>query len=342
MSNISLEREYKYSLNLQSAPKPKILERIIEKDNCKEFSLYPPFPKKRFSIDLTNACNHSCLFCPHHGKMISNKGIMNEKLFYRIINDAFELGTREIGIGVRGEVFIVKKLAEYIKIVKDCGYSYVFINTNGALATSNQLQEVIESGLDSIRFSINAGTRESYKFIHGKDDFDIVKQNLLYCLDYRKNKSKNLTISVSFVVTTHTISEIEIFQKEFSHLADEIIFMRARNVGGYMPNAKELSKNCSDVPIMHERCIFPFNGIVISWEGYLTACCLDWQNYLAIADLNQMSLKEAWYGDGMKALRQRFIDSNFEGTICQLCKGKEYIEPQPLNKNLYHPYQFKD
>ena len=29
-------------------------------------------------------------------------------------------------------------------------------------------------------------------------------------------------------------------------------------------------------------------------EGYLTACCVDYQNYLTIADLNLVSIGDAW------------------------------------------------
>ena len=47
------------------------------------------------------------------------------------------------------------------------------MTSNGALATPEKIRAVIDAGLDSIKFSINAPERKMYAFIHGKDDFDM-------------------------------------------------------------------------------------------------------------------------------------------------------------------------
>jgi len=319
-----------------------LTEKIIDRD-CAKLSLCPPFPGKRFSIELTNICNHTCVFCPHNGKMTRKRGIIDEMLFKRIVEEAYALGSREIAMGVNGEPFVVKNLAQYIKFVKDTGYSYVFLNTNGALATPPRMKEVIDAGLDSIRFSINAGCLKTYNSVHGKNEFEKVKENLNYCLNYRKEKNVKMNVFLSFVVNKYNVLEIDTFKEQFSEIVDEIIFMRVKNVGGYMPEVQEMTDDKAlETAIVHEKCVFPFNGIVVSYEGYLTACCLDWQNYLAVADLNKESLKEAWYGNNMQKLRQRFIDNNFDGTICQLCMGRKYIPPQPLVKEFCCEYNFKE
>jgi hypothetical protein len=38
-------------------------------------------------------------------------------------------------------------------------------------------------------------------------------------------------------------------------------------------------------------CPYPFNSVVVTAEGLLTACCMDFENMLAYADLNKISLK---------------------------------------------------
>jgi MoaA/NifB/PqqE/SkfB family radical SAM enzyme len=319
-----------------------LAEKITDRDKA-EITLTPGFPEKRFSVELTNICNHTCLFCPHHNRKMTRKhGIIDEQFFRRIVAEAYELGSREICIGANGETFVVKNLAQYVKFAKEVGYSYVFINTNGALATPERMKEVMDAGLDSVRFSINAGNRETYKLVHGKDEFEKVKENLYFCLNYRKESKSGMNIFLSFVVNKYNISEIGRFKDEFLALVDEIVFMRVRNIGGYMPEIEDMiNDEVLRIPESHQKCVFPFNGVMVTWEGYLTACCLDWQNYLAVSDLNKTSLYEAWNGENMKKLRQRFIDNNFEGTICQLCKGRKYSKPEPLVKELFSEYEFE-
>jgi MoaA/NifB/PqqE/SkfB family radical SAM enzyme len=329
-------------MNDYNNPNGFLSKKYSERDVITEMSLKPVFPHKRLVVEVTNICNHICLFCPHHGKITREKGFINKQLFRRVLKEAYELGSREVGLNLNGEPFLVKGLAEYIHFAKDIGYQYVFIITNGALATEERMIEVIDAGLDSISFSINAGTRETYKIIHGLDDFEKVKENLLFCLKYRLEKKMKLAVSLTYVVTKHNVSEINIFKKKFSSIVDDIFFAQVKDIGGYVPEINNMTNSdVLKVPKWYEKCVWPFNGVVVTWEGYLTACCLDWQNYLAVADLNKVSLRDAWYGENMQKLRQRFIDNNFEGTICQLCKNRMYVKPEPIMKELYNEYCFK-
>jgi sulfatase maturation enzyme AslB (radical SAM superfamily) len=323
-------------------PQGFLQKKIAERDVITEMSLLPAFPKKRLAVEVTNMCNHTCLFCPHDGKMTRGKGFIDEQLLKRILKEGYELGSREVGLNLNGEPLLVKELAEYIKYAKDIGYSYVFLISNGVLATEERMIDILNAGLDSISFSINAGTKETYKIIHGVDDFEKVKNNILFCLRYRFEKKIKIAISLTYVVTEYNINEIDIFKKQFSSIVDDIVFSQVKDIGGYIPEINNMiNSDVLKVPLQHENCVWPFNGVVVTWEGYLTICCWDWQNYLAVADLNKVSLHDAWYGENMQKLRQRFIDDNFEGTICQLCKNRKFIKPEPLVNDLYSNYNFK-
>ena len=64
---------------------------------------------------------------------------------------------------------MTKNLHQFVKVAKDNGIKRVYITSNGALANIERVKETLKAGLDSIKFSINAGTRQ-HKLIHGKDD----------------------------------------------------------------------------------------------------------------------------------------------------------------------------
>ena len=42
-------------------------ERVLLKKADREelYCLEPPFPKTNFLMELSNACNHECIFCAH-------------------------------------------------------------------------------------------------------------------------------------------------------------------------------------------------------------------------------------------------------------------------------------
>ena len=53
-------------------------------------------------------------------------------------------------------------------------------------------------------------------------------------------------------------------------------------------------------------------------------------NMLIVADLNKVSLKEGWYGEKMKEIRQMFLEDKLEGTVCHGCVHHCQTPAKPL------------
>ena len=62
------------------------------------------------------------------------------------------------------------------------------------------------------------------------------------------------------------------------------------------------------------------------YEGYLTVCCTDFQNYFVYADLNKESLRASWNNEYITKLRKRHLEGEIEGMPCVSCVA---------SKNLY-------
>ena len=78
------------------------------------------------------------------------------------------------------------------------------------------------------------------------------------------------------------------------------------------------------------RCNLPFDAISVTQEGYLSIENADYENMLVVADLNKCSLKDGWYGEKMKEIRQKFIEDKLEGTICYGCVHHCRADCQPV------------
>lgn len=299
----------------------------------------PPIPKTLL-IDLCNGCNHECIFCMNRF-MTRQVTRMPHELFSKIIDQARAMGVEELGLYATGEPFMHTYLERFVKEAKDKGFRYVYISTNGALVGHKRLQKVLDAGLDSIKFSINAGSRETYGLIHGYDEWDKVIDNVRFVSDYRKEKNLNISLFISSVVTDITSSEKEEFRETFGEISDEIMFVNCDNQQGYMlANEGGLYSHSSEN--LPTSCNLPFNRLHVTSEGYLSLCCVDYQNYLAVADLNKVDLYDAWNNDHFISIRKKHIEDKLMGTLCENCLKQTDGDISPLCMDLSTTMDFPD
>lgn len=294
----------------------------------------PPMPKNMM-VELSNACNHACLFCtsPNMTRKVSR---IDSGLLQRIMRSARDSGVEEIGFYTTGEPFIHKSLGSFVREASELGFQYIYISTNGALATPDRAKRVIDAGLNSIKFSINAGSRETYRLVHGSDDWDQVMANLKFISDYRASLDRQVKLFVTFVVTRHVAHEVESFRERVAPMVDDIMFTQLENQSGQMNGTKEMLSDVSQSGSFNAGnfCMNPFNRLHVTCEGYLTLCCADYQNYLAVADLKVMSLDDAWQLPLFREMRQRHLDGQLRGSLCGNCWQGFEDDIQPLVQNL--------
>ncbi|MDR0605722.1 MAG: radical SAM protein, partial [Bacteroidales bacterium] len=278
------------------------------------YSFNPPFPGN-LEISLNSTCNHQCIFCPCYKprKNLHEKAIVMPKdKAFDLIGQAYNLGVRDIGFISYSEPLLYKNLEDCVAYARDLGYTYVYLTTNGSLADRDRLSKLFtgtgNGGLHSLRFSVNAGNRETYKNIHGRDDFDTVINNIVTANELRNELKLDIPLFVSFVETPLNKGQWNLLEKKLKNIVDRLYVFPARNNGGYLQ--EELQSGIVEPvktvkPLM---CPQPFNRFQITPEGYLTTCCVDADNSMVVADLNKVSLKDAWYCDNMLKVRSYFLD----------------------------------
>ena len=286
--------------------------------------LYPPFPDA-IKIEITGRCNFNCSFCAQKSSL-RKIGDIDKNFLYRVLWEAKSIGVKEIGMFLLGESFLVKELPEYIKYAKEeVGIEYVFITTNGSLCTSERMESVIESGLDSIKFSINAGTKERYKKMHGVNCFEKVFSNIKWLSNFlKKNNITSLRTCVSSIFIPEYKEELEELEKMIIPYVDEFYFLPLYNQAGHI-GGKEYTKIVGN-PGRLENMVRPvpcwalFNAAKITWDGWLTACCFDHDEKFEIEDLNKVSLIEAWHHPKFVEMRKEHLNNNFnKSSLCAKC-----------------------
>lgn len=281
-------------------------------------------------VEITNRCNQACVFCAHR-KMNMTQGEIDPTLLKRILHEAYEMGIRRVGLYTTGEMFLCKEIETHIRNAKEIGFTYIYSDTNGALATKERMKKVLLAGLDSIKFSINAGTRESYKYIHGKDDFDIVLQNLIDCHALKKELGLDFKLMVSYVITSKTEDEIDNFRARIEPYIDRFVTESARTTLLQSPADLRYLTPCKHKK--HEPvipCPMVFNRVHVTYDGFLSACCIDFNHDLLLADLKTMSLADAWDCKNAVQLRKKHLSKDLAGTMCYNCVTDMYNQYLPL------------
>lgn len=134
-------------------------------------------------LEVTNRCNLLCETCPRTFETLEPPADMSWALFTRIVDQVPNV-SRVVLHGV-GEPMLVKELPRMVRHLKDCG-TYVLFNTNGTLLQPKRFQELIDTGLDEIRVSLDAADRESYAKIRGKDFFNRIVRDVGKFVAYQK------------------------------------------------------------------------------------------------------------------------------------------------------------
>ena len=262
-------------------------------------------------IDPTNMCNFKCVFCPTGDdellKSVSRpKGMMNMKTYNKIIDDLklmvdkYSQKPLQISLYKDGEPLLNKNLVEMVKILKkakitDC----IEMTTNGSALTEKKSRELIEAGLDRIRFSIEHVNDEGYeKIIQKKMSFNKIVENVKNFWKINQEYSNKVHVHTKIVNANLSKDEENKFLNTFENYTTSI---KINYLHGWSGSEKDFALNTNPNKSVHGKklikkkvCSQPFTRLTILFNGDLTACCVDWAHKLVSGNVNDKSIDEIW------------------------------------------------
>lgn len=304
-------------------------------------------------FDLTNRCNHRCSFCTF--RYIKDRSTLN---FCTVLRTVDELAGKVKAINWTGggEPLLHKDFPVIAYRAKMRGIEQGLF-TNGTLFTD----EIIEAVLDThtwVRFSIDAGTRKTYRELRGVDNFNKVITNVKKMVALKKKKSSDCSIGIGFVITPKNYTEIPLFEKLIDETGVDYGQLKPC-INNYMESQIESSWWVNNVlPLLENSCVknskvvvnlYKFNDLVSHMDRPYDSCyghqfcpCIgatgdvwlcthmrDIQGF-SLGNLHKHSFDEIWNSPN----RQRVIN-RIDFNKCQFgCKNNE------INKILYqlkHP-----
>jgi radical SAM protein with 4Fe4S-binding SPASM domain len=292
----------------------------------------PPIPKS-VKIEITSKCNYKCQYCAisfRNGEPTKN---MDWDFFKKITTEMRSLGIEEIGLFYIGESFVNPNyLIKAIKFLKqDLKFPYIFLTSNASLANPRVVNQCMEAGLDSLKWSCNAADNEQFEYLMGVDSkwFDIAKVNIKEAWNIRNSNAYPTKLYASSIrYDNNQMKKAEEFlNKHIIHFVDEHYWLPLYTAGG---QAKEKEKELGMQPIAgntgrlddHSEplpCWTLFTASHILVDGRMTGCCLDGIGNWVMGDLKKQSFKEAWHSKEFQELRKHHLEKNIIGTKCEKC-----------------------
>ena len=126
-------------------------------------------------LEVTNRCNLMCETCPRTFEALEPPQDMTWDMFTRIVDQV--PGVKRVVLHGVGEPMLVKHLPDMVRYLKARG-THVLFNTNGTLLAPKKHREIIETGLDELRVSLDAAEAATFMKVRGKDMFDRIVRNV--------------------------------------------------------------------------------------------------------------------------------------------------------------------
>jgi MoaA/NifB/PqqE/SkfB family radical SAM enzyme len=188
-------------------------------------------------LETTNRCNLLCETCPRTFEDLEPPADMSWELFTRIVDQLPRIA-RVVLHGV-GEPMMVPDLARMIRYLKDRG-TYVLFNTNGTLLTLRKGRELIETGLDELRVSLDAAEPAAFKIVRGLDMFDRIVANVRqFTALQREMKIDRPRVSLWLTGLKETVAQLPAFVRLAKDVGVSEVYLQ-RLV--YFPEGQSLAR----------------------------------------------------------------------------------------------------
>lgn len=294
----------------------------------------PPAPRA-VKIELTGRCNYRCSFCALATRTCQPtvRDDMPLEFFKRITTEMREAGVEEIGLFYIGESFMNPELliaaCEFVK--RELRMPYVFLTTNGSLATPAHVRRLMAAGLDSLKWSINAADLDQFSCVMR------VKSSLYTQAIHNIRQARQIRDEAQYPCRIYASSirfDGEQQEKMERLLAEHVLpyvdehywlplysmatmAQQREEQLGYRP----IAGNQGRIGALRDPlpCWSVFTEGHVTCSGLLSACCFDQDGRFAMGDLHEVSFREAWRSARFQALRAAHLRKDVSGTSCAGC-----------------------
>lgn len=298
-----------------------ITDRIDNVTKIEHLKVEVPAPKS-IKVSLDDACQFRCGFCAR--KDAVGAGPMEWGTYTRLVAEMKREGIKELGVFFIGEPLMAEMLGAAVQYAKSYGMEYVFLTTNGALATKDKVRELMAAGLDSLKFSFNYADGGQLKEVAGVSERNFAKivQNIKDAREVRDANNYHCGIYASSIMLDGEQGQrMQAAVDMIKPYVDEHYWLPLFSFGGQTNFGKPVRGNPGRLDNMREPlpCWSVFSEGHVTSAGDISLCCFDSHKRWVVGNLGETTFMKAWNSPKAQELRAAHLRKDVTGTACEHC-----------------------
>jgi len=270
-------------------------------------------------IEPTNACPYSCIMCPRDKFMSRSIGFMDFALYTKVIDEVAGFSApvrkKEIELFHFGESLLHPEIAEMVAYGSGKGLNLV-LSVNAPQLTPELAEKILAKDPAKLIISMDGYDAESYQKIRGKNaDYNLAAENLEGLLKMKRRSGSRSRVIIRMIRMHWNQEGEDQFRTRWQGLGGEV------EIRDFFPwNKKELVPlGAVDKYPPHMPCPFPWQYLVVQWNGDVVPCCRDFNAVNCLGNVADSSLKEIWNSTGYEQFRESMSKGEFEPRMCAEC-----------------------
>lgn len=260
-------------------------------------------------IETTLACNAECPFCSH-ATLTRRPRRMEDWVWKKVIDE-----TRGLGITYRpfliNEPLADHRLAEIIRYIHQDETARVELNSNGELMKEERARELLDAGIDIIRFSIDGFSEATFSKSRVGLDYNLTVERVTRFLELAQQAGSTAHIEVRMIAMDYNQHEQEAFVNYWEK-AGAIAVITDLYIWPWEMGVKPVQLPCKKV--LKEMFFFV--------NGKASLCCWDSHERGVVGDVTREHVLDIWNGE----LNRRYRGLLAEGRrsdllLCSNCEA---------------------
>lgn len=273
------------------------------------------FPSKLI-IETTTKCNAKCIMCPM-GK-IKRPKFMDVDEFCGLIDECAGHEIDEISLTGYGDPLCDTYLSDRISYISgNLPGTTITIFTNGYWMTPDVAGKLLDSGLNSVTFSVDGVKPETYEQIRVGLRLITVERNIYEFIRLNEKRGHPCNVRVHMTIMSSNRDQLGMFMGRWRNVADEVTFAPCDGRGK------------DDREPVYESLATPFGCQVVDTtlnvmsDGEVVMCCQDFGCSIPIGNAFRVGIENIWNCEALEKIRELHHSGNKKLIpLCAECNTK--------------------